>query len=259
MGKNKLKKFEDMRSWEHVYEYAQPEYARQDHPLKGRWHGEVFGNDHPIVLELGCGKGEYAVGLAQDCPDKNHIGIDIKGARMWTGARAAAEKGLDNVVFLRTHIEFLPQFFAENEVSEIWLTFPDPQMKKLRKRLTSTRFMKDYAHLLIPGGCLHLKTDSRFLFEYTEAMLAANSLTAQYCSDDLYRDGFQTDPLTGKRQPGAASLPDIQTFYEKQWLSRGLSIKYLRFTLPKDIIWHEPEVDIAPDEYRSFGRSARNI
>ena len=259
MGKNKLKKFEDMRSWGHVYEFAQSDYASQDHPLKGRWHEEVFGNDRPIVLELGCGKGEYAVGLAQACPDKNYIGIDITGARMWTGAREAAEKGLGNVVFLRTHIEFLSQFFAPDEVSEIWLTFPDPQMKKLRKRLTSTRFMQQYARMLKAGGCVHLKTDSRFLFEYTEAMMAANRLTAQYRSDDLYRDGFQTDPRTGLRQPGAASLPDIQTFYEKQWLARGLSIKYLRLSLPKEAAWQEPEVEIEPDEYRSFGRSARNI
>lgn len=246
MGKNKLKKFEDMRSWPHVFEFAQYSYAACDCHLKGRWQEEVFGNDHPIVLELGCGKGEYAVGLAERYPDKNFIGIDIKGARMWTGASQAKEKALKNVVFLRTCIEFLSSFFAENEVSEIWLTFPDPQMKKTRKRLTSVRFMQSYQKLLRPQGCIHLKTDSRFLFSYTSEMIKANALPIAYRTEDLYRDGL-------------VGVPNIQTFYEKQWLQRGLSIKYIRFSIPPLVAWQEPEVDIEPDEYRSFGRSARML
>ncbi len=247
MGKNKLKKFADMKDWAHVYEYAQSLYALQDCELKGHWNERVFGNANPIVLELGCGKGEYTVGLAELFPDRNFIGIDIKGARMWTGARQADEKGIRNAVFLRTHIEFLSHFFAENEVSEIWLTFPDPQMKKTRKRLTSTRFMEDYASFLQPGGEIHLKTDSNFMFRYTEAMVETNILPVAYRTDDLYRDGLQ-------------GVPNLQTFYEKQWLQRGLSIKYIRFSLP-DIkpAWVEPDVEIEPDEYRSFGRSARWI
>lgn len=238
-----------MHQWAHVFEYAQMDYAHTDNEWKGRWH-EVFGNDHPIVLELGCGKGEYAVGLAESCPDKNFIGIDIKGARMWTGAKAAEEKQLKNVVFLRTHIEFLTHFFAPAEVSEIWLTFPDPQMKKVRKRLTSTRFMKDYAQITHPQACVHLKTDSLFLFLYTEAMTAENGLPMAYRTEDLYRDGLQ-------------GVPNLQTFYEKQWLQRGLSIKYLRFSIPEHLRqqadWKEPDVDIEHDDYRSFGRTARFI
>ena len=257
MGKNKLKKFADMKDWAHVYEYAQSLYALEDCELKGHWHERVFGNDRPIVLELGCGKGEYAVGLASRCPDRNFIGIDIKGARMWTGAGQALEKGLSNVVFLRTHIEFLTHFFAPGEVAEIWLTFPDPQMKKVRKRLTSTRFMKDYASILQAGGCIHLKTDSRFMFEYTEAMIAANGLEVQFRTDDLYHDGLPEGEVSSRRFEEQAGVPNLQTFYEKQWLQRGLSIKYVRFLVPQGKEWVEPEVEIEPDDYRSFGRQAR--
>lgn len=263
MGKNKLGKFADLREWSNVYEFAQAEYASQDHPLRGHWASEVFGNSHPIVLELGCGKGEYAVGLAERYPDRNFIGIDIKGARMWTGAGQALQKQLTNVVFLRTHIEFLPHFFAPSEVSEIWLTFPDPQMKKTRKRLTSTRFMLDYAQMLEVGGLIHLKTDSHFMATYTEAMIEVNRLPLLYRTDDLYRDGFVKDGEGRLLETPEAAVPDIQTFYEKQWLQRGLSIKYLRFSIPDALrqtaAWVEPEVDIEPDDYRSFGRSARWI
>ena len=247
MGKNKLQKFADMKQWAHVYEFAQSDFAHNDHELKGHWGEKVFGNNRPIVLELGCGKGEYTVGLAEIYPDKNFIGIDIKGSRMWTGARIAQEKSMTNVAFLRTHIEFLPHFFAENEIAEIWLTFPDPQMKKTRKRLTSTRFMQDYEAMLCPGGCIHLKTDSQFMFRYTLAMIEENRLPVQYQTFNLYEEGVLL----------AAQVPNIQTFYEKQWLDRGLDIKYVRFGLEHDQPWQEPDVEIEPDEYRSFGRSAR--
>lgn len=235
-----------MGEWPHVYECAQFVHG-QDHPLKGNWNKTVFKNNNPIVLELGCGKGEYTVALSELYPEKNVIGIDIKGARMWTGAKDVQEKGLKNAVFLRTHIEFITQFFAPGEVSEIWLTFPDPQMKKVSKRLLSTRFMMDYQRFLKPNGTVHLKTDSGFLFAYTCEMVQANHLPVVFQTDDLYNSDW-TDALLS-----------IQTFYEKQWLMRGLTIKYIQLRLPETVNWVEPDVIIPPDPYRSFGRSARNI
>lgn len=247
MGKNKLKKFSDMSNWQHVFEYAGYDENTFKNPMKGNWGRSFFGNDNPIVLELGCGKGEYSVSLAELYPEKNFIGVDIKGARMWTGAKSAVEKELKNVAFLRTHIEFIEKFFAPGEISEIWLTFPDPQMKKTSRRLTSTRFLEDYRRILIPDGIIHLKTDSNFMYSYTKELVTLNSLPVLTMTDDLYGCGLVDNILS------------IQTFYEKQWLQRGIKIKYISFRLPKDIILKEPEVEIEPDSYRSFGRSARNI
>ena len=170
MGKNKLRKFKDMETIDFVFQYPFAVLKEQGFPLKGNWHKDFFNNDNPIVLELGCGKGEYAVGLARKFPDKNFIGIDIKGARMWTGASQARNEGLKNVAFLRTNIELLPNFFAAGEVAEIWITFPDPQMKKVRKRLTGTRFLDLYREVLKDNGIVHLKTDSPFLYTYTHLM-----------------------------------------------------------------------------------------
>ncbi|MDD4416856.1 MAG: tRNA (guanosine(46)-N7)-methyltransferase TrmB, partial [Proteiniphilum sp.] len=152
---------------------------------------------------------------------------------------------LTNAAFIRTHIELISYFFSENEVSEIWITFPDPQMKKVNKRLTSTRFMKEYSSVLNEGGIIHLKTDSNFLYTYTKAMIKENGLELLFETDDLYHSGLNNDIL------------EIQTFYEQQWLSRGLNIKYIRFECPKDREWSEPDVEIEKDEYRSFGRNAR--
>ena len=174
MGKGKLAKFADMRTYPHVFE---PQGSfREDVPfeMRGCWNSSFFHNDGPIVLELGCGHGEYTVGLAGLFPDKNFIGVDIKGARMWTGAKQSFEAGMKNVAFLRTVIELIDRFFAPGEVSEIWITFPDPQMKKATKRLTSTFFMERYRRILKPGGKIHLKTDSNFLFTYTCAMVDHN-------------------------------------------------------------------------------------
>ncbi|NLX67053.1 MAG: tRNA (guanosine(46)-N7)-methyltransferase TrmB [Bacteroidales bacterium] len=244
MAKNKLAKFADMATYENVFQYSYETLKKESFPFKGKWE-DFFGNKNPIVLELGCGKGEYTVGLARKFPEKNFIGIDIKGARMWTGATQALDEGLTNAAFLRSRIEFIHHFFTENEISEIWITFPDPQMKKANKRLTSPRFMEQYSHVLKEGGIIHLKTDSNFLYKYTKAMIEKNRLTLLFETDDLYNSGLNEDML------------EIRTFYEQQWLSRGLNIKYIRFHCPKNHNWVEPEVEIEKDDYRSFGRNAR--
>ena len=211
-------------------------------PMRGHWNRDYFHNDNPIVVELGCGKGEYAVGLASTTPDKNFIGIDIKGARMWTGARRVRDLNLGNCAFLRTGIELLESFFAPGEVSEIWITFPDPQMKKVNKRLTGTRFMELYRKVLVPGGQVHLKTDSPFLYTYTREMLRHNGITPAMDTADLYGG------------PLATVVPPIKTFYEQQWLDRGLSIKFLSWPLNPEPPLTEPDIEIEPDTYRSFGR-----
>lgn len=246
MGKNKLSKFADMSAFPHVYQYPRQSVVAEGCPYRGQWGAKVFGNSNPIVLELGCGKGEYTVGLAERYPEKNFIGIDIKGARMWTGAKRSLEAGMHNVAFLRTEIELLSYFFAEGEVSEIWITFPDPQMKKVTKRLTSTRFLSLYADLLKPEGLIHLKSDSPFLYTYTKAVCELNNLPIHADTSDLYAGEIVSDIL------------DIKTYYEEQWLSRGLTIKYLSFTpSPTSGQWVEPDIEIEHDSYRSFGRSKR--
>lgn len=253
MSKNKLAKFADMASYPHVFEY--PFNAMQDVPfeMKGHWNGRFFRNDNPIVLELGCGRGEYTVGLARLYPDKNFIGVDIKGARMWSGATESLNEGLRNVAFLRTNIEIIDRFFALGEVAEIWLTFSDPQMKKATKRLTSTYFMERYRRFLTDGGRIHLKTDSNFLFTYTRYMTAHNGLPVEFCTDDLYHS-----PLTARPDSEEARILSIQTYYEQQWMARGLNIKYLRFRLPQAGVLTEPEVEIELDDYRSYNRSKRS-
>lgn len=246
MGKNKLKKFAEMETLPCVYQYPYCELGSPDSfPLRGRWAEEVFGNSAPLTLELGCGKGEYAVGMGLLYPARNFIGIDIKGARMWTGARRVNDEGIPNVAFLRTSIHLLPHFFAPDEVSEIWITFPDPQMKKVNKRLTGTHFIDIYRRVMAPGGVIHLKTDSPFLYTYTHAMASHNGLDIIAATDRLYDSEY------------ASSVPPITTYYEQQWLSRGIPSKYIAFRLPPaDVVLTEPDIDIAPDTYRSFGRNA---
>ncbi len=236
-----------MEGYPHVFQYPWVKVSQESFPLKGSWRQDFFKNDKPIVLELGCGKGEYTVGLAKRFPDKNFIGIDIKGARMWTGATESLEIGMKNVAFLRTEIELLEHFFEAGEVDEIWITFPDPQMKKVNKRLTSSRFLSRYLKVLAENGRIHLKTDSPFLYTYTKALLELNKQGIQVDTADLYAS---EDLLT--------DILDIKTYYECQWLSRGLTIKYLQFTPaePKDG-FQEPDIDIEPDSYRSFGRNRR--
>ena len=169
MGKGKLAKFADMASYPHVFEYPHSVVEQVPFEMRGKWREQFFKNDNPIVLELGCGRGEYTVGLGRMYPDKNFIGVDIKGARMWTGATDSLREGMTNVAFLRTNIEIIDRFFAEDEVDEVWITFPDPQMKKVTKRLTSTAFLHRYASFLKTDGIIHLKTDSNFLYAYTDA------------------------------------------------------------------------------------------
>ena len=247
MGKNKLQKFDDMDKYHHVFQYPFGVLKEKGFEMKGKWNKEFFKNDNPIVLELGCGKGEYAVGLAKKYPDKKFIGVDIKGARMWTKAKESNDLGLTNVAFLRTNIELIYHFFAENEVSEIWITFPDPQMKKVTKRLTSTRFMQLYLQLLKPEGCVHLKCDSNFLFTYTEEMVKANDFPVLFKTRDLYHSDINDDILLS-----------IQTYYEQQWLERGIDIKYICFTPQMRDPFVEPDIEIELDDYRSFNRSKRS-
>ncbi len=249
MGKGKLAKFADMETYENVFQYPYSVVEHVPFEMKGHWHEQYFHNDHPIVLELGCGKGEYTVELAKLYPEMNFIGVDIKGARMWTGATQALNEGLKNVAFLRTNIEIIDRFFAEDEVQEIWLTFSDPQMKNPRKRLTSTYFMERYRHFLVDGGIIHLKTDSNFLFTYTRYMVEKNSLPVEEMTEDLYHSQLST--LNSK-------LLSIQTYYESMWIARGLNIKYLKWHLPKTGVLEEPDVEIELDDYRSYHRSKRS-
>ena len=246
MSKGKLAKFADMASYPHVFEYPFAKLEEAACPLRGRWHAEVFGNTNPIVLELGCGRGEYAVGLARRYPECNFVGVDIKGARMWTGATESLREGLKNVAFLRTNIEIIDRFFAADEVSEIWLTFSDPQMKKPTKRLSSSFFLERYRKFLKDGGLVHLKTDSNFLYTYTRLLIEENQLPVQVQTDDLYHSG-QADEILS-----------IQTYYEQQWLDRGMNIKYIKFALPKEGTLREPDVEIEMDDYRSYNRSKRS-
>ena len=249
MGKGKLQKFAEMETFSNVFQYPFSAIDNVPFDMKGRWREMFFHNDNPIVLELGCGKGEYAVGLARMFPNINFIGVDIKGARMWTGAKQALQEQLPNVAFLRTNIEIISRFFGEDEVQEIWLTFSDPQMKNARKRLTSTYFLQRYRHFLNDKGLVHLKTDSNFLFSYTKEMALHNGLTPEVCTEDLYNDS-QLDEAT-------MNILNIRTYYESMWLERGLNIRYMKFRLPKDGELSEPEVDIEFDNYRSYHRPGR--
>jgi len=246
MGKNKLQKFSEMAEFPHVFEYPFAVLQEQGCAIHGNWKQEVFKNNNPIVLELGCGRGEYTVGLGRLFPSKNFIGIDIKGARMWAGARESMEAGMTNVAFLRTHIELITHFFSRGEVDEIWLTFPDPQMKKANKRLTSTRFMQIYREILSDKGIIHLKTDSHFMFTYTCEMVKINHFPVLIQTDNLYNSGIADEILS------------IRTYYEQQWLERGIPTKYLRFICEPREQLIEPEIEIEYDSYRSYNRSKRS-
>lgn len=250
MSKGKLAKFADMERYENVFQYPYSAVEHVPFEMKGRWRETYFHNDNPIVLELGCGKGEYAVGLARLFPDINFIGVDIKGARMWTGATQALAEGLKNVAFLRTNIEIIDRFFSQGEVQEIWLTFSDPQMKNVRKRLTSTFFMERYRRFLVDGGVVHVKTDSNFLFTYTTYMVEHNRLPLLFRTEDLYHAaGLDAD---------TSRILSIQTYYESQWIERGLNIRYMKFRLPHGIALEESNIEIPVDDYRSYRRTGRS-
>lgn len=250
MSKGKLAKFADMERYENVFQYPFSVVEQVPFEMKGHWRDIYFHNDNPIVLELGCGKGEYAVGLARLFPDINFIGVDIKGARMWTGATEALAEGLKNVAFLRTNIEIIDRFFSAGEVQEIWLTFSDPQMKNVRKRLTSTYFMERYRRFLVDGGIVHVKTDSKFLFTYTTYMVEHNHLPLLFHTEDLYH--------TAEIDDDTRRILSIQTYYESQWIERGLNIRYMKFRLPHEGALEESEIEIPVDDYRSYKRTGRS-
>ena len=221
MAKNKLKRFAAMAGYSNVIAPDFEEVFSSDFRLKGHWADKIFGNSRPLTLELGCGKGEYTVALARKYPERNFIGVDIKGARMWVGATDALQSNLTNVAFLRVRIEFIRACFAPCEVSEIWITFPDPQSLQSRenKRLTSPRFIQSYRQIMQSGGIIHLKTDSQSLFEYTRKVVEKEDIHIIHCTDDLYNSGFSDDILS------------VQTYYEKMFVNKGFTIKYISFRL----------------------------
>lgn len=220
-SKNKLQRFAENETFHNLFQFSYEQLQQERFPLRGNWNRDFFGNANPIVLELGCGKGEYTIGLAQHYPDRNFVGMDIKGARLWRGLKNASEMGLNNVAFIRSRIEMINYFFGPDEVSEIWITFPDPQPRKSRqlKRLTSPRFLSQYAGLLKPDGVIHLKTDSELLYNYTLEVISQSRHYLHYSTHDLYST------------PEELEVKRIRTFYEQMWLSQGLSIKYLAFSL----------------------------
>ena len=250
MSKGKLAKFADMEKYENVFQCPYSVVEHVPFHMCGKWNELFFHNDNPIVLELGCGKGEYTVGLARMFPNVNFIGVDIKGARMWTGATQALQENLKNVAFLRTNIEIIDRFFSTDEVREIWLTFSDPQMKNPRKRLTSSFFLERYRRFLEDKGVVHLKTDSNFLFTYTSLLVEKNHLPIVFSTNDLYHtEGIDSDTM---------KILDIHTYYENMWIERGITIKYMKFMLPRDGGLMEPDVEIPMDEYRSYRRDKRS-
>lgn len=223
MGKNKLKRFQDNKSFSNVWEPTREELLNNWN-LKGKWQEEVFKNSNPIILELGCGKGEYSVAMAEKYPDKNFIGIDIKGARFWVGAKYSIENKLENVAFLRMQIQDIEQAFERGEIQEIWITFPDPQIKYRRGklRLTHPEFLKRYQNILAPKGMVHLKTDSEFLHGYTQGILQALEKNILLSQHDVY--GAKADNIP-------ADITEIQTHYEKLFSAQGKNISYLKFQL----------------------------
>jgi tRNA (guanine-N7-)-methyltransferase len=221
-SKNKLKRFNENEIFENVFQPTREEMISDSLSLKGNWNKNFFKNNNPIVLELGCGKGEYSVGLAQMYPDKNFIGIDIKGARFWRGAKTAIEENINNVAFLRTQIELIEHSFAKDEVDEIWITFPDPQIKykRTKHRMTNSEFLMNYKKILKPNGLMHLKTDSEFMHGYTLGLLHGEGHEVLYANHNVYKNEGSPKEVTG-----------IQTFYEKQYLAVNKSITYIQFKI----------------------------
>ncbi|MCB0794213.1 MAG: tRNA (guanosine(46)-N7)-methyltransferase TrmB [Flavobacteriales bacterium] len=225
MGKNKQFRFTQNATFDHVVQPGYQELREDRFPLKGRWKEIHFERDAPIVLELGCGKGEYTTGLARLDPSRNYIGVDIKGARIWRGARTAMEQGLTNVAFLRTHVDHITSCFSKDEVDAIWLTFSDPQLRKARKRLTSDLFLERYMAILRPGGSIHLKTDSPVLYEFTMEQVERHGLLLLEHSRDVYAE------LVPRVPEQIRDMLNIRTFYESMWLQEGRKIHFVQFEL----------------------------
>lgn len=226
--KRKLQNYSELNTFNNILQPSVQAVYERDHELKGLWNEKYLQNPNPIVLELGCGKGEYTNTLAKQYPDKNFIGVDIKGARLWHGCRAALDGNIKNASYLRTKVEFITSFYTEGEISEIWITFPDPQIKKQKKRLTSSRFLNNYNKIISPKGIIHLKTDSLMLHEYTLDIIKFNNLELLFATNDLYNSSFDDEILS------------VKTFYEKKFLALGMPITYLKFRIPTNSIIVEP-------------------
>jgi tRNA (guanine-N7-)-methyltransferase len=221
-SKNKLKRFRENENFQNVFQPTREEVVSNSFPLKGKWNHDFFNNNNPIILELGCGKGEYSVGLAERFPNKNFIGIDIKGARFWRGAKTAVDTGMQNVAFIRTQIELINHIFNEQEVAEIWITFPDPQIKykRTKHRMTNSEFLQLYKKILKPDGVVNLKTDSEFMHGYTLGLLHGEGHEVLYANHNVYINEGSPSEVT-----------EIQTFYEKQYLEINKAITYIRFKI----------------------------
>lgn len=234
MGKNKLERFQQCGTFKCMIQAEFDDIFNKPYTLNGKWNSHFFKNDNPIVLELGCGRGEYTVNLAKRYPNINFIGIDIKGARLWRGAKTANDDDMQNIAFIRTRIEFINSFFGENEVSEIWITFPDPQLKKTRvkKRLTGNLFLDRYAKMLKPDGVINLKTDNQHLYEYTKEMCIQNGLNIEFSCNDIYNN---------KDIDKESDLLTIQTTYEEKFLKLNMPITYIKFKLAGKKTFIAPE------------------
>ncbi len=269
MGKDKLRKFRENETFRCLVqpsadELLDPEAgggAVRDYRLKGRWAKDFFGNDNPIVIELGCGKGDYTVALALRNPEINFIGIDIKGARLWKGAKYATENNLPNVAFIRTRIEFIEALFGKGEISEIWITFADPQIGREKKRLTSPLFLNRYRSFLKQGGIIHVKTDSLYLHAYSKAVAQQNGLRTIACASDLYAKDRESicssdlDSICG--QKAVEALFEVQTFYEKHFLAQGYAITYLAFLIDHEGVYTSPDWD--EDSYKGENHQAFSV
>lgn len=221
-SKNKLKRFKENETFSNVFQPTREELTAGNFALKGKWNADFFHNDNPLILELGCGKGEYAVGLAERYPDKNFIGIDTKGARFWRGAKTVAENDMKNVAFIRAQIELVDHLFVENEIDEIWITFPDPQIKykRTKHRMTNSEFLQLYKKILKKDGVVNLKTDSEFMHGYTLGLLHGEGHEVLYANHNVYNN-----------EGAPSEVTEIQTFYEKQYLEVNKAITYIRFKI----------------------------